>query len=150
MSEGQTEEERQRMIELRKKRQFRKFTFRGKTVEEIMKMDNEEVLDLVKARTRRRMQRGLRRRSQTFLRKLRRAKEGDFQSSRFLFTLHFHTNLVFFRVPRRREAEAHQDSSSKYAYNSRNDWVPIRCLQWKAVCFGRSKTGNAWSLYWRI
>uniref|UniRef100_A0A6U4HI12 40S ribosomal protein S15 n=1 Tax=Phaeomonas parva TaxID=124430 RepID=A0A6U4HI12_9STRA len=69
-----TEEERQRLIELRKARQFKKFTYRGKTVEELMNMSNEEVLDLVKARTRRRMLRGLKRRSQAFIRKLRQAK----------------------------------------------------------------------------
>ena len=73
-----TEEEKQRLIEQRKARQFKKFTYRGKTVDELMSMSNEEVLDLVKARTRRRMQRGLKRRSQVFMRKLRKAKAGKY------------------------------------------------------------------------
>lgn len=44
---------------LRKKRQFKKFTFRGLELPQLMDLSNEELLSYVHARARRRMKRGL-------------------------------------------------------------------------------------------
>ena len=59
---------------LRKKRQFKKFTFRGLEVEKLMDLSQEELLQIVNARARRRMQRGLKRKPMALIKKLRTAK----------------------------------------------------------------------------
>lgn len=59
---------------LRKKRQFKKFTFRGLEVEKLMDLSQEELLQIVNARARRRMQRGLKRKPMALIKKLRKAK----------------------------------------------------------------------------
>jgi small subunit ribosomal protein S15e len=72
--------------ELKKKRQFRKFSYRGVDLEDLLDKSSEEVnrskircsnlqlTQLVHARARRRFQRGLKRRATTLLTKLRKAK----------------------------------------------------------------------------
>jgi len=59
---------------LRKKRQFRKFTFRGLELERLLDLSHEELLGFVTARARRRMQRGLKRKPMALIKKLRKAK----------------------------------------------------------------------------
>jgi len=59
---------------LRKKRQFKKFTFRGLELEKLLELSHEELLDIVHARARRRMQRGLKRKPMALVKKLRKAK----------------------------------------------------------------------------
>ena len=44
---------------LRKKRQFKKFTFKGLELEQVLDLSKEELVDFVNARARRRMKRGL-------------------------------------------------------------------------------------------
>ena len=61
---------------LRKKRQFKKFQFRGLEIEQILDLSHEELLAFVCARARRRLQRGLKRKHLALLKKLRAAKEG--------------------------------------------------------------------------
>lgn len=61
----------------RKNRQFKKFTFRGLEVEKLVDLSNEELLNIVHARARRRLQRGLKRKSMALLKKLKKAKTGD-------------------------------------------------------------------------
>ena len=61
---------------LRKKRQFKKFTFRGLELPQLMDLSNEELLSYVHARARRRMKRGLKRKPMALIKKLRKAKEG--------------------------------------------------------------------------
>ena len=61
---------------LRKKRQFRKFTFRGLELERLLDLSHEELLGFVTARARRRMQRGLKRKPMALIKKLRKAKAG--------------------------------------------------------------------------
>ena len=63
---------------LRKKRQFRKFTFRGLELERLLDLSHEELLGFVTARARRRMQRGLKRKPMALIKKLRKAKAGKF------------------------------------------------------------------------
>lgn len=62
---------------LRKKRQFKKFTFRGLEVEKLLDLSQEELLQIVNARARRRMQRGLKRKPMALIKKLRKAKNGN-------------------------------------------------------------------------
>ena len=62
---------------LRKKRQFKKFTFRGLEVEKLLDLSQEELLKIVNARARRRMQRGLKRKPMALIKKLRKAKSGN-------------------------------------------------------------------------
>lgn len=67
---------------LRKKRQFKKFLFRGLEIEQILDLSHEELLDFVCARARRRLKRGLKRKHLALLKKLRKAKEGKILSLR--------------------------------------------------------------------
>eukprot|EP00271_Cylindrocystis_brebissonii_P003243 TRINITY_DN1401_c0_g1_i3.p3 TRINITY_DN1401_c0_g1~~TRINITY_DN1401_c0_g1_i3.p3 ORF type:complete len:170 (+),score=37.26 TRINITY_DN1401_c0_g1_i3:65-511(+) len=57
-----------------KKRTFRKFTFRGVDLEQLLDMNNEELVNLFHARARRRFQRGLKRKPLALMKKLRKAK----------------------------------------------------------------------------
>ena len=63
---------------LRKKRQFKKFTFRGLEVEKMLDLTHDELLSLVHARARRKMQRGLKRKPMALMKKLKKAKDGEF------------------------------------------------------------------------
>ncbi|KAJ6591673.1 ribosomal protein S19-domain-containing protein [Mycena vulgaris] len=58
--------------ELKKKRTFRTFSYRGIELEKLLDLSNE---DLVHARARRRFQRGLKRRPMGLIKKLRKAKK---------------------------------------------------------------------------
>ena len=62
---------------LRKKRQFRKFQFRGMELDKLLDLSHEELLNVVNARARRRMQRGLKRKPMALIKKLRKAKAGE-------------------------------------------------------------------------
>ena len=59
---------------LRKKRQFKKFTFRGVELDKLLDLSHEELLNHVHSRARRRMQRGLKRKPLALIKKLRKAK----------------------------------------------------------------------------
>ena len=59
---------------LRKKRQFKKFMFRGVELDKLLDLSHEELLNYVHARARRRMQRGLKRKPMALIKKLRQAK----------------------------------------------------------------------------
>ena len=64
------------MAALRKKRQFRKFTFRGLELEKILDLNQEELLEVVHARARRRMLRGMKKKRHVgLLNKLKKAKK---------------------------------------------------------------------------
>ncbi len=63
---------------LRKKRQFKKFTFRGLDVEKLIDLTHEELLNMVHARARRRLQRGLKRKPMALIKKLKKAISGSF------------------------------------------------------------------------
>eukprot|EP00992_Anisonema_acinus_P000646 TRINITY_DN10236_c1_g1_i1.p1 TRINITY_DN10236_c1_g1~~TRINITY_DN10236_c1_g1_i1.p1 ORF type:complete len:150 (+),score=30.66 TRINITY_DN10236_c1_g1_i1:66-515(+) len=64
-----------RYAELKKKRTFKKFTYRGIELEALLDLGNEELAQLVPARARRRFQRGLKRKSMALIKKLRKAKK---------------------------------------------------------------------------
>jgi small subunit ribosomal protein S15e len=61
---------------LRKKRQFKKFQFRGIELDKLLDLSHEELLNFVHSRARRRMQRGLKRKPMALIKKLRKAKAG--------------------------------------------------------------------------
>ena len=61
---------------LRKKRQFRKFTYKGLELEKLLDLSHDELLAVVCARARRRMQRGLKRKPMALIKKLRKVKAG--------------------------------------------------------------------------
>lgn len=59
-----------------RKRTFKKFSFRGIDLENLLDLSNEQLMDLVHARARRRFSnRGLKRKPVALLKKLRKAKK---------------------------------------------------------------------------
>ena len=64
-----------KVAELRKKRQFRKFTYRGIELDALLDLTNDELMDLVCCRQRRRMSRGLKRKPMALIKRLRQAKK---------------------------------------------------------------------------
>lgn len=58
-----------------RKRSFRKFTFRGVDLEQLLDMGSDELIGLFHARARRRFQRGLKRKPLALIKKLRKAKK---------------------------------------------------------------------------
>jgi small subunit ribosomal protein S15e len=58
-----------------KRRTFRKFTYRGIDLEKLLDYNNNDLMDLFKARQRRKFQRGIGRKPITLLKKLRKAKK---------------------------------------------------------------------------
>mmetsp|Transcript_118541 Transcript_118541/g.206388 ORF Transcript_118541/g.206388 Transcript_118541/m.206388 type:complete len:151 (-) Transcript_118541:257-709(-) len=61
--------------ELKKKRTFKKFTYRGIELEGLLDLTNDELAQLVPARARRRFSRGLKRKPMALIKKLRNAKK---------------------------------------------------------------------------
>lgn len=59
---------------LRKKRAFKKFTFRGVDLDKLLDLNHEELMELVNARARRRFSRGLKRKPMALIKRLRKAK----------------------------------------------------------------------------
>eukprot|EP00850_Spirogloea_muscicola_P002819 SM000011S18997 [mRNA] locus=s11:189928:190781:- [translate_table: standard] len=62
-------------VQAPKKRTFKKFTFRGVDLDALLDMEKDELAELFHARARRRFQRGLKRKPQAFIKKLRKAKK---------------------------------------------------------------------------
>ena len=60
---------------LKKKRAFRKFTYRGVDLDQLLDMPNNLLVELMHSRARRRFNRGLKRKSMALIRKLRKAKK---------------------------------------------------------------------------
>mgnify|MGYP002474017356 FL=1 len=61
--------------ELKKKRTFRKFTYRGVELDQLLDMKNDQLLPLLHCRARRRLQRGLKRKQMALIKRLRKAKK---------------------------------------------------------------------------
>merc|ERR1711902_105428 len=61
--------------ELRKKRTFRKFTFRGVDLDQLLDMNNEGLMELFTCRIRRKFSRGLKRKPMALIKKLRKKKK---------------------------------------------------------------------------
>jgi len=63
------------LADLKKKRTFRKFSYRGVDLDQLLDMSKEELMKLIPARPRRRLQRGLKRKHMALLTRLRKAKK---------------------------------------------------------------------------
>jgi len=61
--------------EQKKKRTFKKFSYRGVDLDQLLDLNSEQLMDLVHARARRRFQRGLKRKPMGLIKKLRKAKK---------------------------------------------------------------------------
>ncbi|ODH39822.1 40S ribosomal protein S15 [Paracoccidioides brasiliensis] len=61
--------------EIKKKRAFRKFSYRGIDLDQLLDLSSEQLRDVVHARARRRFNRGLKRKPMGLIKKLRRAKQ---------------------------------------------------------------------------
>ncbi|EXJ74231.1 40S ribosomal protein S15 [Cladophialophora bantiana CBS 173.52] len=61
--------------ELKKKRTFRKFSYRGIDLDQLLDIPSNELLTILHARARRRFNRGLKRRPMGLIKKLRKAKQ---------------------------------------------------------------------------
>ncbi|KAI0741920.1 40S ribosomal protein S15 [Daedaleopsis nitida] len=61
--------------DLKKKRTFRTFSYRGVELDKLLDLSNEEFVEIVHARARRRFQRGLKRKPMGLIKKLRKAKK---------------------------------------------------------------------------
>ena len=61
--------------ELRKKRTFRKFTYRGVDLDQLLDMNNEGLMELFTCRIRRKFTRGLKRKPMALIKKLRKKKK---------------------------------------------------------------------------
>merc|ERR1712214_205310 len=61
--------------ELKKKRTFRKFTYRGVDLDQLLDMNNEGLMELFTCRIRRKFTRGLKRKPMALIKKLRKKKK---------------------------------------------------------------------------
>merc|ERR1712001_157735 len=61
--------------ELKKKRTFRKFTYRGVDLDQLLDMNNEQLMELFPCRIRRKFSRGLKRKPMALIKKLRKKKK---------------------------------------------------------------------------
>merc|ERR1711990_1038360 len=61
--------------ELRKKRTFRKYTYRGVDLDQLLDMNNEGLMELFTCRIRRKFTRGLKRKPMALIKKLRKKKK---------------------------------------------------------------------------
>ncbi|EDW74018.1 uncharacterized protein RpS15 [Drosophila tropicalis] len=60
---------------LKKKRTFKKFTYRGVDLDQLLDMPNNQLVELMHSRARRRFSRGLKRKPMALIKKLRKAKK---------------------------------------------------------------------------
>merc|ERR1711879_673413 len=65
----------QAAAELKKKRTFRKFTYRGVDLDQLLDMNNEQLMELFPCRIRRKIGRGLKRKPMALIKKLRKKKK---------------------------------------------------------------------------
>merc|ERR1712192_287497 len=63
------------MGELKKRRTFRKFTYRGVDLDQLLDMNNEQLMELFVCRIRRKFSRGLKRKPMALIKKLRKKKK---------------------------------------------------------------------------
>merc|ERR1712100_664303 len=61
--------------ELKKKRTFRKFTYRGVDLDQLLDMNNEQLMELFPCRVRRKISRGMKRKPMALIKKLRKKKK---------------------------------------------------------------------------
>merc|ERR1712243_265726 len=62
-------------VEVKKKRTFRKYTYRGVDLDQLLDMSSEQLTELFSSRIRRRFQRGLKRKPLALIKRLRKAEK---------------------------------------------------------------------------
>merc|ERR1711953_1017852 len=62
-------------VKIQKKRTFKKYTFRGVDLDQLLDMKSENLIELLGCRQRRHFNRGIKRREENFLERLRKAKK---------------------------------------------------------------------------
>jgi small subunit ribosomal protein S15e len=62
-------------VDLKKKRTFRKFTYRGVDLDQLLDMNHEQLMELFPCRIRRKFSRGLKRKPMALIKKLRKKKK---------------------------------------------------------------------------
>ncbi|KAG0475516.1 hypothetical protein HPP92_015202 [Vanilla planifolia] len=107
-----------------KKRTFRKFSYRGVDLDQLLDMSTDELVKLFPARARRRFQRGLKRKPMALIKKLRKAK----------------------RDAPPRKPEPVRTHPPQHDYRSRDDRKHHRSLQRKNF----QPAGDDWSLFGRV
>mmetsp|Transcript_16792 Transcript_16792/g.27145 ORF Transcript_16792/g.27145 Transcript_16792/m.27145 type:complete len:155 (+) Transcript_16792:71-535(+) len=75
MAEEPVELSLEEQAELKKKRTFKKFSYRGIDLDKLLDLTHEELMKMVKSRARRRFNRGLKRKPMALIKKLRKAKK---------------------------------------------------------------------------
>merc|ERR1711915_1164276 len=65
----------QELAEKKKKRAFRKYTYRGVDLDQLLDMSSEQLMELFPSRARRRFSRGLKRKPMALIKRLRKAKK---------------------------------------------------------------------------
>ncbi|KAK9759714.1 ribosomal protein S15, partial [Basidiobolus ranarum] len=64
----------QQSAEIKKKRTFRKYSYRGVDLDQLLDLSSEQFMELVHCRARRKFNRGLKRKPMGLIKKLRKAK----------------------------------------------------------------------------
>jgi len=95
VSEEDEEEIRDRELDLAKERDRLKFHYRGYTLEELKKMNMDEFIQLLPARARRSLRRGLPPRQKKLLERLRRAYRAKKRGKDILTRTHVRDMLIF-------------------------------------------------------
>ncbi|POW20829.1 hypothetical protein PSHT_03052 [Puccinia striiformis] len=95
----------QEAADLKKRRTFRKFQYRGIELEALLDLSNEQLMEVVHARARRRFQRGLKRKPMTLIKKLRKARK---------------------EAPPNEKPAVDQNPSPRHACCARDDWKRYR------------------------
>merc|ERR1712007_29107 len=62
-------------VQIKKKRTFRKYTYRGVDLDQLLAIKSENLIELLGCRARRHFNRGIKRREENFLKRLRKAKK---------------------------------------------------------------------------
>merc|ERR1711920_180159 len=62
-------------VQIKKKRTFRKYTYRGVDLDQLLAIKSENLIELLGCRARRHLNRGIKRREENFLKRLRKAKK---------------------------------------------------------------------------
>jgi len=70
-------------VKIQKKRTFKKYTFRGVDLDQLLDMKSENLIELLGCRQRRHFNRGIKRREENFLKRLRKVNNIRESSSHF-------------------------------------------------------------------
>merc|ERR1740128_715227 len=81
-------------LELKKRRTFRKFTFRGVDLDQLLDMNHEQLMELFTCRIRRKFARGIKRKPMALMKKLRRKKKAAVNEKPDVVKTHLRSMIV--------------------------------------------------------